>query len=107
MTIHTRPGEEVSSAQAAASGELVGAPVRVRGVYVRAAGTAGTLVLRDGGVTGTILLTINTPAAVGGHYHEIPGGGINFGTDCYAVLTTADAVTIYYAEGDPTIPTPA
>lgn len=90
-------GENVLSAQATSTNTLVSTTCRVRGIYVRAAGSAGTLVLKDGGASGTAKVTINTPAAVGGHYHEIPGGGVLFSTDCHATLTTADAVTIYYA----------
>jgi hypothetical protein len=90
--------QERKAAQATATGTLVSTACRVTGVYVRAAGTAGTLVLKDGGASGTARVTINTPAAVGGHYHEIGGDGITFATDCHATLTTADAVTIYYSQ---------
>lgn len=98
MSIHAKVNEAVSSASATATGALIATGCRVRGIYVRAAGTAGTVVLKDGGASGTTKLTINTPAVVGGHYHEIPGAGIEFATDCHATLTTADAVTIYYGQ---------
>jgi hypothetical protein len=88
-------GGFVKSASVTASGELAKA-CNLRGLYVRSAGTAGTVVLKDGGASGTTLLTINTPAAVGAHYIDIPGGGIEFATDMYAVLTTADACTAFY-----------
>jgi hypothetical protein len=89
--------QDIKSASATSSGTLVSEGCRVLGVYLRSAGTAGSLVLKDGGSSGTTKLTINTPAVVGAHYHRLPNDGVGFGTDCYAALTTADAVTIYYA----------
>jgi hypothetical protein len=98
-TFNLRPSEPIKSAAATATGTLVATQAgRLRGVYVRSAGTAGTAVFKDGGSTGTTILTINTPAAVGGVYHDIPGGGIAFATDLHVTLTTADGVTAYYAE---------
>ena len=89
--------KDTKSASVTATGTLVATEAgHLVGVYVRAAGTAGTLLIKDGGTGGTLLVTIATPAAVGGHYHEIPGNGIAFGTDLHATLTTADAATIYY-----------
>ncbi len=90
--------EVVKSASATSSATLYTGTGRLRGVYVRAAGTAGTAVFKDGGSGGTTILTINTPAAVGGTYHAIPGKGIPFATDLYCALTTADGVTAYYGE---------
>ena len=89
-------GGFVKSASTTVSAALTAGPCNLRGLYVRSAGTAGTVVLKDGGASGTTLLTINTPAAVGGQYIEIPGGGMEFTTDMYAVLTTADACTAFY-----------
>lgn len=94
-----RQNEPVKAASATATATLVSTQAgRLRGVYVRSAGTAGTVVFKDGGASGATILTINTPAAIGGHYHDIPGGGIEFATDLHATLTTADGVTAYYAE---------
>lgn len=70
---------------------------RLRGLYCRSAGTAGTIVIKDGGASGTTLVTIDTPAAIGGFYVDIPGSGISFKTDLHATLTTADGVTAFYA----------
>lgn len=90
--------DDTKAATVTATGTLVATNNgRVLGVYARSAGTAGTVVLKDGGSGGTTILSLNTPAAVGGHYHQIPGGGLSFGTDLHATLTTADACTVYYA----------
>lgn len=89
--------EPVLSAATTTSASLVATPCRVRGILVRAASSAGTLVLKDGGSSGTARITINTPAAVGDVYIPVPGSGVVFSTDVYATLTTADGVTIFYA----------
>lgn len=89
----------MKTAQAVATGTLVSHGCELFGVYVRAAGTAGTLVLRDDGAGGTVLMTVNTPAAVGAHFIPTDDGlghGIIFDTDLHATLTTADAVTVVY-----------
>lgn len=101
MSIQNRVGEVVLAASGTSSGELVGQPCRVRSISVRSAGTAGTVVLKDGGSGGTTVITINTPAAVGYHTIPIPGGGLQFSTDCYATLTTADGVGIFYRTTGP------
>lgn len=87
----------VAIASATATGTLVAsASLKVVGVYWRAAGTAGTIVLRDGGAGGTVRMTINTPAAVSAGFIPIEGGGLRFNVDCHATLTTADGVLIVY-----------
>lgn len=95
--IYTTESEVVSSASGTSDATLVSVPCRVRGLYVRAAGTAGTIVLKDGGSSGTAKITINTPAAVSGVYIPIPGAGVAFATDCYLDVTTADGCTIFYS----------
>lgn len=86
----------VSSASVTATGTAVATPAKVLGVYWRAAGTAGTIVLRDGGGSGTVKMTINTPAAVSAGFVPIAGGGMQFGTDVHATLTTADGCMVVY-----------
>lgn len=90
--------EVVVAAEVTSSGTLYTGKGRLRGVYVRAAGTAGTAVFKKGGSSGTTILTIDTPAAIGGHFQAIPGAGIPFTTDLYVALTTADACTVYIGE---------
>lgn len=96
-TIHTRPGEDVVSAAVTATGTVVASAAgRLRGLYIRTTGTEGTAVFRDGGASGTIILTLNTPAAEGHMNIDVPGGGIAFSTDLHATLTNVDGVTAFY-----------
>lgn len=87
---------DVSAVTLAASGDLFVGRVRVRGLYIVAAATAGSVVLRDGGASGTVIATITTPAGIGGIYMLLPGEGLLFRTSAYAVITTAASVTAFY-----------
>lgn len=88
----------VATASSGTSATLVAAAARVLGVHYRAGATAGTVVLKDGGSSGTVRLTIYTPASAG-HAGFVPvaGGGLQFATNVYAALTQADGVTVVYA----------
>lgn len=88
---------KVASATATSTGStLVNGPARVLGVQFRAGSTKGSVVLKDGGATGTTKLTLYTPAnAAFADYVPIPEG-LEFLTDVYVELDQADGVTILY-----------
>lgn len=79
------------------TGTVVDAPAAVLAVQVRATASAGSVVFRDGGASGTVRLTVYTPASAAALVVlPIPGGGIQFGTDLHATLANVDAVTVVY-----------
>lgn len=84
-----------ATASVTSTNTMVSGAARVKGVYWRAAGTAGTIVLKDGGASGTTKMTINTPAAVSAGFIPIEGG-LEFATDVHATLTTADGCMVVY-----------
>jgi hypothetical protein len=86
-----------STRLAGAGGAIFGGPARVKGVYIVSSGTGGSVVIRDGGVTGTIVATLDTPAAAGMVYMKLPEDGLRCATDAYAVLTDVTAATFFYA----------
>lgn len=93
--------ETVRAADATATGTLVSSQKgRLRGVHYNDAsgGTAGTVVLKDGGSGGTAILTVNTPGQGAGDDVVIPGSGIPFATDLHVTLSNVDGVTVFYAE---------
>ena len=95
---NTVTNENVFSAEATATGTLVtAAQGRLRGVWVEAGASAGTLIFKDGGAGGTIILTLDTPAGVNMAYMAIPGGGIAYGTDLHVTVSNAAGVTVIYA----------
>ena len=89
----------ISSTQLAASGAVFGGSARVKSIYVAHRGTAGTVVLRDGGATGNVRCTINTAAAVGEYNTVIPEPGIrcvNASGPYIAITGGVSFVTVFY-----------
>ncbi len=73
------------------------APARVKGIYYVAAGSAGSIVLKDGGASGTTLMTIATPAsATATEYIAVPGNGVRFPTDVHATMTNVTSLTVFH-----------
>ena len=70
---------------------------RVKAVYIVPAATAGSVVFRDGGSGGTIIMTLNSVAsATQPTYLLFPGEGVLFTTKVYADVTNIGTVTIFY-----------
>jgi len=66
----------ISSTQLAASGAVTTNSARIKSIYVAHSGTAGTVILRDGGASGDLRCTINTAAVLGEYQTDIPEPGI-------------------------------
>ena len=94
---------DVKTTHLTASGEIFGGPSRVLGIYYASEGALGTIEIRDGGVTSTVVATFDVPAGSGTagedtvYQIDIPGNGIYCGTTSHAKLTGGvDKVTIFY-----------
>ena len=90
---------DVKSAHLNASGTVYAARTRVKGFSICAtASLAGTLQLKDGGSSGTVLLEVDIPSNSNPNsfYTLIPGEGILFQTNVYAALTNIASITVYY-----------
>lgn len=71
---------------------------RVKAVYIVPTGTAGSLILKDGGSGGTTKVTINTVAsATQPTYLLLPGEGLLFQTNVYGAVSNLGYATIFYA----------
>ena len=79
----------ISSTQLAASGAVTTNSARVKSIYVAHSGTAGTVILRDGGASGDVKCTINTAAVIGEYQTDIAEPGIR----CVKALGPYIAVT--------------
>ena len=86
---------DVKAASLAASGSVFGDRTRVRGLVIEPSATAGTVVLRNGGVGGAVVMTFNTPANAAPYSVLLPGEGVLFSTNVYAALTNAKATVFY------------
>jgi len=72
--------------------------VRIRGVYIVPSGTAGSVVFKDGGTSGSARLTVNTVAsATQPTYMLMPGEGMLFSTNVYADVTSVGSVMVFYS----------
>jgi hypothetical protein len=70
---------------------------RVKAVYIVPTGTAGSLILRDGGSGSPVKITINTVAsATQPTYMLLPGEGLLFNTAVYGTVSNLGFATIIY-----------
>ena len=88
---------DVKSAHVEATGTMVSGRVRVKGYQCLSGGTAGDIIFRDGGASGTIRLQFNVPANTNNPFANlIPGEGILFETDVHVTLPTSAKITVFY-----------
>lgn len=90
---------DVKSTHLNASGSVYSGRARVKGFSICAtASTAGTLLLKDGGSSGTTVIEVDIPANSNPNsfYTLVPGEGVLCATSIYATLTGIASVTVYY-----------
>ena len=88
---------DVQASHVEATGTMLSGRVRVKGYQCLSGGTAGDIIFRDGGASGTIRLQFNVPANTNNPFANIiPGEGILFTTDVHVTLPTAAKVTVFY-----------
>lgn len=70
---------------------------RVKAIYIVPSATAGSLILRDGGASSTIKITVNTVASASQPtYMLMPGEGLVFQTAVYGTVSNLGSATIIY-----------
>ena len=80
-----------------ASGAVFGGPSRVVGIYYVASAVAGSVVIKDGGASGTTLATVATPAsATATQYIDLSNAPIRCVTSSYATLTNVTSCMVVY-----------
>lgn len=85
-----------AAANVTSTGTVVASGCTVLGIHWTGAAAAGTIVLKDGGASGTAKITVNTPASAASGGFIPLADGIAFGTDVHATLTNAAAVCVIY-----------
>jgi len=79
-----------------ATGTMYAGATNLAGYQCLSGGTAGDVIFRDGGASGTILLQFNVPANTNNPFANIiPGNGIRFTSDVHVTLPTATKITIF------------
>ena len=86
---------DVKAISLAASGAVTDTRTRVRGMVIEPGASAGSVILKDGGSSGTTIMTINTLAGGETFNVVIPAEGVWFLTSAYAALSNAK-VTVFY-----------
>ena len=88
---------DVKASHVEATGTMVTGRTRVKGYQCLSGGTAGDIILRDGGASGVIRLQFNVPANTNNPFANIiPGEGILFTTDVHVTLPTSAKITVFY-----------
>jgi hypothetical protein len=85
---------DVKAAQVTSTNTAYAGPTRVKAVTVSYA-SGGTVVLKDGGASGTTRFSFTAPAAAASEHILFPGEGILFATDVHATLSSATIVVFY------------
>lgn len=84
---------DVKAKKLTATGALGVGPARIKALSFVPA--AGSIQIRDGSASGTIILEIDTGAS-SDSYMEVPCDGIRSVDDPYVTLTTVTSVTVFY-----------
>ena len=87
---------DILSATATSSSTVISARARIKGVLITTTSSAGSVVFKDGGSSGTTRMTLNTPAAAEMFNALLPGEGVLFSTDVYVALTNVSSITVFY-----------
>ena len=70
---------------------------RIKAVYMIPSATAGSVVFKNGGASGTTIMTLNTVAsATQPTYVLFPGEGVLFSTNVHGTVTNVGSITIFY-----------
>lgn len=92
MTMQT----DVKAVSLAASGAVSTYRARLRSLVIEPGASAGSVIMKDGGASGTPVMTLNTTAGGETFNILIPAEGVLFLTDIYATLSNTK-VTAFYA----------
>ena len=88
-------GSDIKAHYSTATGTVASGPHRIVAIHYHTAAATGSLVLRDGGASGTTVFTLDFHTNSTGDL-TIPEEGVKFNTDIHATLTNVTSVTIFY-----------
>ncbi len=84
----------IQSVQKTATANAVSGRARLLGVYFTNTATASSVVLKDGGASGTARLSLQTPASAGSQDLMIPDQGILFVDGIHITFGSADVTSV-------------
>jgi hypothetical protein len=77
------------------TGVIYAGATNLAGFQFLTGGTAGEIVFRDGGASGTVLLRINISTNAVPVSTLLPGNGIRFNTNIHVTLPASAVITIF------------
>jgi hypothetical protein len=87
---------DVKAAHVEATGTMVSGRNRLKAYHCISGGTAGDVIFRDGGASGTIRLQFNIGTGTQPITLSVPGEGILFATDIHVTLPATAKITVFY-----------
>ena len=78
------------------TGTIASGRNRLKGLIVTPGGTAGDIIFRDGGASGTVRLQFNLSTNQSAFSVLVPGEGVLYFTDIHVTLPTASKITVFY-----------
>ena len=87
---------DVKAAHIEATGTVVSGRNRLKAYHCISGGTAGDVIFRDGGASGTIRLQFNIGTGTQPVSLLVPGEGILFDTDIHVTLPATAKITTFY-----------
>lgn len=88
---------DVKAGYVSATATVYAGRTRLKGVFVTPGSTAGTVVIRDGGGSGTTIFSTTTLASGTPFSLLIPGEGVLCVTDLHVTISgTATTAVVYY-----------
>jgi len=87
---------DVKAAHVEATGTMVSGRNRLKAYHCISGGTAGDVIFRDGGASGTIRLQFNIGTGTQPVVLSIPGEGVLFTTDIHVTLPATAKITAFY-----------
>ena len=89
---------DVKSAHVEATGTMVSGRNRLKAYHCISGGTAGDVVFRDGGASGTIRMQFNIGTGTQPVMLTLPDAGILFETDIHVTLPASAKATTFYGK---------
>jgi len=86
-----------SSGNVTSTGTIYSGAARIRGIIAQSSSASGSVVLKDGGSSGTVKFTFPLGADNTVGQYTVPGAGIVCGTDIHATLSSCDSCTVLYS----------
>lgn len=87
---------DVKSKHTEATGTVLTGRYRLKGYHCISGGTAGDVILRDGGAAGEIELQFNIGTGTQPIVMLVPGEGILFETSIHVTLPATAKLTVFY-----------